>query len=136
MKTDAKVKAIANFNPITPDINTNPSGLINGEEVKNAIIGLHGSVVVSIPIITAVVPQAHKGVNAPKITLANIEIFFLLTSNVLNLSELTYVFMKTAKTIAISRIFQLCCNDVPSSPNVSKNSSFININTPIIKMPP
>ncbi len=39
-----------------------PSGLISGEEVKKAMMGPQGRVVVSIPTITAIVPQAQKGV--------------------------------------------------------------------------
>jgi hypothetical protein len=65
-----------------------PSRLISGDEVRNAIIGPQGKAVVSIPIRTAVVPQAHKGVNAPKRTLAIIETFFLLESPFANFSEL------------------------------------------------
>jgi hypothetical protein len=124
MTMDATVKAIANFNPITPDIKKKPSGLINGEDVKNAMIGLHGRVVVNIPIRTAVVPQAHNGVNAPNNTLAKMDIFFLRKSNLLSLSEFTYVFKTTANTIAKSRTFQLCCSDVPNASMVFKKRFF------------
>jgi hypothetical protein len=86
---DAIVKATANFRLITPDINTKPSGLISGEDVKKAIIGPQGKAVVSIPRITAEVPQAQKGVNAPNNTLATIETFFLFISSLLSLSLLT-----------------------------------------------
>lgn len=40
-----------------------------------AIMGPHGSTVVSIEIMIAMVPQAQKGVNAPKATLPNIDTF-------------------------------------------------------------
>ena len=84
--TDAIVKAIAKRKPTTPVIKTNPSGLINGDEVRNAIIGPQGSVVVSIPMSTAVVPQAQSGVNAPNATLAMIDNFFLRNNTLLNFS--------------------------------------------------
>jgi hypothetical protein len=75
------VSATANLILTIPEINMNPSGLIKGDDVRNAIIGPQGRVVVSIETITAMVPQAQKGVNAPKATLPVIDTpaFFIST---------------------------------------------------------
>src|SRR5512138_2260135 len=83
-----------------PDIIINPSGLISGDEVRNAMTGPHGSVVESIPSTTAVVPQAQNGVNAPTATLARIETLVLLSRNRLTLSVSMYTFSNTAVIIA------------------------------------
>ena len=76
---DAIVSAIANFTLMIPLKRTNPSGLMSGEDVRNAMTGPHGSAVVSMPMMTPIVPHAHKGVKAPKRTLAHIEILGLLS---------------------------------------------------------
>jgi hypothetical protein len=89
MTRDATVNAMAKRRFITPEMKINPSGLISGDEVRNAMIGPQGKAVVSIPINTAVVPQAHKGVKAPKRTLAIMDTFFLLNNTLVNLSEFT-----------------------------------------------
>ena len=112
MASEAIVKPMANRTLTTPDIRMNPSGLISGEDVRKAIIGPQGSVVVSIPIKTAVVPQAQKGVNAPVRTLANMDTFDLFIRSLLSLSVLTYVFIAAAVMIVMARTSQLCRREV------------------------
>ena len=70
---DATVRAIANLNPVIPAKMTKTSGLIKGDDTKNAIIGPQGREVITMEITTAIVPQAHKGVKVPKATLPQIE---------------------------------------------------------------
>ena len=83
------MSATANRKPNSPDIMTKPSGLIRGDEVRKAMIGPQGRVVVSIPTMTAIVPHAQKGVNAPINTLARMETFDLRNRIPLNRSVLT-----------------------------------------------
>lgn len=85
---DATVRVTANFNPIIPVKMTKTSGLIKGDETRNAIIGPQGSVVTTMEIITARVLHAHKGVKAPNATLPQIENPDLLIRNFLTLSGL------------------------------------------------
>src|SRR5512136_277841 len=86
----------------------NPSGLINGEEVRKAIIGPQGNVVVSIPRITAIVPHAQSGVKAPTATLAQIETLGFRSKACLSFSESTYTFIIAAVRIAKLSGTQLC----------------------------
>jgi hypothetical protein len=83
---DATVRAIANFNPIIPFKKTKTSGLIRGEETRNAIIGPQGKAVTTIEIITAIVPQAHKRVKVANPTLPHKEKPDLLIKKFLTLS--------------------------------------------------
>jgi len=87
---EAIVKAIANLRLIIPVSIIKPLGLINGEEVRKAIIGPQGKVVVSIPKITAIVPQAQSGVNAPTATLAKIETLVFRSNVCLSFSGSIY----------------------------------------------
>jgi hypothetical protein len=96
---DEIVSATANFTFIIPDSIINRSGLIRGDDVIKAIIGPHGSTVVSIDTITAIVPQEHNGVNAPNATLPIIDTFFCLLSDALNFSGSTYTLRIDAITI-------------------------------------
>ena len=112
MASEAIVKPTANRTLTIPDISMNPSGLMIGEDVRKAMIGPQGSVVVSIPMMTAVVPQAQKGVKAPIRTLAKMEIFDLFRRSLLSFSVLTYVFIAAAVMIAMARTSQLCRREV------------------------
>jgi hypothetical protein len=86
----------------------NSSGLIKGDEVRNAMMGPQGNAVVSIDTITAMVPQAQNGVNAPKATLPVIETPAFLAIARFNLSGSTYTLMAAATRIPIARTGALC----------------------------
>ena len=85
-----------------------PSGLISGDEVRNAIIGPQGNVVVNMPRITAIVPHAQSGVNAPSATLPHIDAFVLRINARLSFSASIYTVMRAAMRIAKLSGIQLC----------------------------
>ena len=92
----------------------NPSGLIKGDDVRNAIIGPQGRAAVSIETITAMVPQAQKGVNAPKATLPVIDTPAFFISIFLSFSGSAYTFTAAAVSMPKARTGALWSN-VPAT---------------------
>src|SRR5665647_1931261 len=107
MISEAIANVIAKEGPMMPDSKTNPSGLIKGDDVRNAMIGPHGSAVASMERTTAIVPQAQSGVNAPKATVAGMDIDDRRTSQSFIFSGSKYTLIAAAIRIPKTRAGKL-----------------------------
>jgi hypothetical protein len=101
--SELSVRAIAKFNPMNPEIRTNVSGLISGDETRKAMTGAQGKAVVSNEMTTAIVPQAQSGVRAPKAILPRIIKRLFFRNSLRSFIESTYTVIITAIKILRKR---------------------------------
>jgi hypothetical protein len=122
---------IANLPPKKAVSYMTSDGLDKGEDIKKAITVPHGSDDTNMDNNTAIVPQAHNGVKAPKRTAPGIDIPDFLSKKLFNLLVSKYTFITTAIKIPIRSIYQSALRYPATAPKIVLKKLTI-INTPFL----